>query len=439
MFRSFEDFVHLYHTPKYKKMAEETLSINLELSSFANKNGLRKIYLRITQNRKHNRIKTGFAVTDGQFDPTGNYGYWVTKHPDATLYNDALAKKIMEAKSIWSNKQLVGDFVNSEVVSDALKTGKESKDFFIFWDRKVEQMLNYNQSKGYNTTKNRHLIPFFAKIGYTTVDFRQITPSLLVDFENFLKKPRLDSKVKRVLDSDSIYSQMKRVRAMFNKAIGEGVIDPSIYPFKRYKMPRVLKNYKERLSEEEVKKFEAVKLKSGSLMFNVQKSWMLSFYCAGIRVEDLLLLKVKNIVLGRLVYQMSKTGKLKSIKVTPKIQAILDNYVSKKSKPNDYIFPFLPDYADQLDSDGREFKGLISSRTSQMNKNLKEIAKKAKIDKKITNHISRHSFANVARKKTNDIHAIKSALGHSSTKTTEIYLDDFDEEGLDAMMDIVAG
>ncbi|MCX6312611.1 MAG: tyrosine-type recombinase/integrase [Bacteroidetes bacterium] len=178
---------------------------------------------------------------------------------------------------------------------------------------------------------------------------------------------------------------------------------------------------------------------SGSLAFNVQKSWMLSFYCAGIRAEDLLTLKVKNIVLGRLVYQMNKTGKLKSIKVTPKIQTILDNFISKKSKPNDYIFPFMPDYADQLEPHGKEFKCIISSRTAQMNKHLKDIATKAKIEKKITNHIARHSFANVARKKTNDIHAIKSALGHSSTKITELYLDSFDEEGLDSMMETVAG
>lgn len=412
-------------------MAEDTLSINLELSSFANKNGLRKIYLRITQNRKHNRIKTGLMVSEAQFNGKASYGEWIKKHPDAIHYNELLEKKIRDAKNIWNKKQLVGEFVNKEVVAVELRTDKQSQDFFLFWDKKVEQMFNYNQSKGYNTTKKKHLTEFFQKIGYSTVDFRQITPSLLVDFENFLKR--------RSLDSDSIYTQMKRVRAIFNKAIAEGVIDPSIYPFKGYKMPRIIKNHKERLSEEEVRKFEAVKLKSGSLAFNVQKSWMLSFYCAGIRVEDLLTLKVKNIALGRLVYQMSKTGKLKSIKVTPKIQAILDNYISKKSKPNDYIFPFMPDDADSLEPEGREFKGLISSRTTQLNKHLKEIAKKAKIEKRVTNHIARHSFANVARKKTNDIHAIKSALGHSSTKITEIYLDSFDEEGLDAMMETVAG
>ncbi|MCX6312612.1 MAG: hypothetical protein NT084_13365 [Bacteroidetes bacterium] len=140
-------------------MADETLSINLELSSFANKNGLRKVYLRITQNRKHNRIKTGLLVSVEQFKVKNvKYGEWIQKHPDAILYNELLKKKINDARNLWNEKQLVGDFVNKEVITHALKTGQESKDFFLFWEKKVEQMFNYNQSKGYNTTKKKRVL-----------------------------------------------------------------------------------------------------------------------------------------------------------------------------------------------------------------------------------------------------------------------------------------
>jgi integrase len=128
---------------------------------------------------------------------------------------------------------------------------------------------------------------------------------------------------------------------------------------------------------------------------------------------------------------------MKSIKITPQIQKILDYFITSSSVKDDYLFPFLPKEITKLDQSGMNFKKIINAKTALLNKYLKEIGNIANIDKKITNHIARHSFANVARKKTNDVHSIKSALGHSSVKITEMYLDSFDEEGLDSMMNNV--
>ncbi len=403
--------------------------MRLELTPRPNKEGLFRIYIRVTENRNHKRIDTGLAVKEMQFKKDALYGTWIRKHPDAPLFNEMLDEKLREVKNIYNKTQTKGEFINKEIIANSFKKRITIMDFFSFWDEKVNQMLNYNQSKGYNSTKNRHLIPFFEDKGFTTVDFRQITPSTLTDFENVLTK--------KGLDSDSIYTQMKRVRAMFNKAIAEGLIEANVYPFRAYKMPKVTENRKERLTEEEVKRFSEVDLIQGTLIFNVQQSWMLSFYCAGIRAEDLLTLQVKNITNGRLMYQMNKTGAMKSIKITPQIKKILDVFTNSNSVKDDYIFPFLPKEVNKLEQNGMEFKKMISAKTALLNKYLKEIGKIANIEKKITNHIARHSFANVARKKTNDVHAIKSALGHSSVKITEMYLDSFDEEALDSMMNTI--
>jgi len=410
-------------------MSGDNISFHFELDHYKNKQKLQQVYLRVTQNRKHNRIKMGVFIKSEQFDKDGKNGIWIKKHPDAGLYNDLLQKKLKQAKNTWTEKQTSNSFVNKEVIAENLKRGDDAKDFFLFWDKKVQQMLKYGTSSGYNTTKNKHVFPFFQNLGYATVDFRQITPSILTDLENTLAK--------KGLDDDSIYTVLKRVRAIFNKAISEELIEPNIYPFRGYKMPKVTPNKKERLNDVEVKLFENLKLDPGSLIFNVQQSWLLSFNCAGIRVEDLLTLKMRNIVNGRLIYQMDKTGKIKSIQISPRIKGILNNYISEKSKPEDYIFPFAPKELDDLDPNSKEYKTIISAKTSLLNKYLKKIAKKAGIKKNITNHTSRHSFANVARKKKADVHAIKNALGHSSIKITEGYLDSFDEEDLDAMMDKV--
>jgi integrase len=160
---------------------------------------------------------------------------------------------------------------------------------------------------------------------------------------------------------------------------------------------------------------------------------MFAFYTAGMRASDIITLKWSNIQNGRLIYQMHKTGKIHSLKLTDKAKKILSYYGPKKF--SEYVFPFFNsdiDYADAMFLPNR-----ISAKTALINKYLKVIATKAEINKKISTHTARHSFADIARKKTNNIYNLSKTLGHSDLKVTEVYLASFDEEAVDSTLDEV--
>ena len=74
-----------------------------------------------------------------------------------------------------------------------------------------------------------------------------------------------------------------------------------------------------------------------------------------------------------------------------------------------------------------------------VNKYLKDLASKAGLPKKVSFHVSRHSFADYARKKTKDIYGLSKALGHSGIHITQQYLSDFDQDAVDQTMDDVFG
>ncbi len=256
-------------------------------------------------------------------------------------------------------------------------------------------------------------------------------------YEKYLLSKKI-TKEKKTRSIGSVHTIMKRLRAIFNNAIGEGVITPDIYPFKIYQLPSVPKTYKERLTMEELEEFEKVEYEPSSFKFIAQKSFSFAVRMAGIRIEDLLSLKVKNIASARITYHMRKGNtnkKLKSIKITPKIQEILNYFISKNSDPNDFIFPIMSSNADSFSNS--EYKKEIGRKTSLINKYLKLIAEDACIAKNITTHIARHSFASVALKKTKDIKALQEALGHSDPKITAGYLAELNIENLDEMMDTV--
>ena len=63
---------------------------------------------------------------------------------------------------------------------------------------------------------------------------------------------------------------------------------------------------------------------------------------------------------------------------------------------------------------------------------MNKLAEMAGVTKKISMHIARHSFANIARQKKANVYDISKALGHSSLKITETYLSKFDTTSQDA-------
>jgi len=66
-----------------------------------------------------------------------------------------------------------------------------------------------------------------------------------------------------------------------------------------------------------------------------------------------------------------------------------------------------------------------------MNERLRIIAKDAGIEGTFTTYYIRHSWATIAKYMGISTALISEGLGHSSIKTTEIYLKDFDDKVLD--------
>lgn len=71
----------------------------------------------------------------------------------------------------------------------------------------------------------------------------------------------------------------------------------------------------------------------------------------------------------------------------------------------------------------------------RLNIKLKELAKLANIDEDLTTYYARHSWAIIAKRKLVPISVISEGLGHADLKTTQIYLDSFDDNVLDQAND----
>ncbi|HEX8546201.1 MAG TPA: site-specific integrase [Cytophagaceae bacterium] len=137
------------------------------------------------------------------------------------------------------------------------------------------------------------------------------------------------------------------------------------------------------------------------------KTMLMLTYSAGLRVSELLNLKVKDIDSERLQVRvmLAKGKKDRYTLLSTKALTMLRIYF-KAYKPKDWLF------------EGEE-GGSYSARSIQAV--LKASVAKAGLLKKVSMHTLRHSFATHLLENGTDLRYIQTLLGHSSSKTTEIY------------------
>lgn len=130
-------------------------------------------------------------------------------------------------------------------------------------------------------------------------------------------------------------------------------------------------------------------------------------YSAGLRRSELLNLKPEDIDSKRMVITI-KNGKGNKDRQTILSEAVLKDLrlYFKKHTPEIYLF------------EGAKGKQYSTSSILQI---IKKAAKKAGILKNVTPHMLRHSFATHLLENGTDLRYIQVLLGHSSTRTTEIY------------------
>ncbi len=378
------------------------------------------LYIRITHRRKNKYVSLGIKVNPKK--DWDNKRLRVKKsYPNSTKVNNYIVKKLAEAEAYGLELESNTKTISSQRIKEEIM-GKPAECFFEFADLLIQRLDQADQE--------RTLIRYKSVISKLktyqngkSFSFNDFTVPFLHDYEAYLKS--IGNEI------NTIHTNLKTLRAILYIAIREDRFPQEKNPFFKFKLKKAPVK-KERLNEEEIAKISAIDLKPGTNLYHVRNAFLFSFYCAGVRVGDLVLLKWKN-VNGGLNYKMSKTNQHRRLKIVNKAQIILDLYKSEHNQPTDFIFPFLDNSIDC--SNHKLLMRKLSSKTTIINSKLKELAKKAGISKKITSHVARHTFADLARKKGMKLYDISKALGHSSLKITEQYLSNFDDDSLDDAMD----
>ncbi len=176
---------------------------------------------------------------------------------------------------------------------------------------------------------------------------------------------------------------------MVNAALNDGVITGN--PMRGFKAAPYVNPERQYLTAEEIERVEKFASETTNETLKKVSTWFLFSVYSGLRYADVKKFDKKKIIEGRIFLRTSKSSTDVSIKLHPKLAAILDKIstgVFTNQKMNDY---------------------------------LKMVAEKCGINKNISFHTARHTFGVYFLNHGGSIEGLSKLLGHSSIKTTQIY------------------
>ncbi len=387
------------------------------------KDGTAPIYLRITQNRRSSFISTDIHIEPNFWNP--DRCEVRRPHPLRESLNDAL--KAFKARADEANAALGG---KGKATAKAIRgevTGSGTTDLFSFMEGYADE---WKRNGKYWEFKKVHVLINKLK-GYSkrkSLTFADLDRDFIIDFRSYMRTTckNMESTQEKGLGM---------LRAVVKRAVIDGVIPATQNHFAYYKIGTT-KGTRDKLDLKDIHALEALSIEQGSPHDVALDVFLFAFYASGMRFGDVCCLRWENVRNGRLHYTMMKSGREKAVKLKTRAEAILSKYRPADAAPSAFIFPLLDPDLDYSDPFFLRLK--VHSKTAGVNAKLKDLAKQAEIEINLTTHVARHTFADLARKKSNgNIDAVSKALGHTKIQTTQTYLRSFDQDAEDGLMDTV--
>jgi len=375
-----------------------TIYFSLEIGSRSSKTGKKSIFIRLTQHRKHCRISTGIQVEERFWD---NLAKKVKKnHPMAASYNQILAAKLggvtaMYARLIQEDPNISAEELVRHLAPDA------TANFFDF--ARTTRLAEIRSRQKMGTLRRYEVV--LSKLE----DFAGKNLKISAVNYKFLKEYSLYLKTKLRNTEDTISSNLSVIRSILNEAIRHGLFQNQ-NPFKQMRL-RSSGRSKEKLTQEELIRVFKTTLPDVPSLILARDFFLACFLADGTRAGDMMLMKKENLVSNQLIFRQQKSGTPMTIPVVEPLQEIFSKYRSR----GEYLFPFLNEVRQVNEQ-------VINSKITYVNKYLREVRKYCGIFKKLTTHVARHTFTDLALKATGgNIYQVQQSLGHKSVKTTEIY------------------
>ncbi|AOW18160.1 recombinase [Polaribacter vadi] len=379
-----------------------------------NKDGKTPIYMRITVNGRRSELSIQRKIDISSWNLKAGKVRGTT--PEVRSLNRLM--DVLKNKIYTIHQELIEK--NIPITSKALKNsylgiGEKEKmliEIFTTHNNQMEKLVGkeyaLNTLKRYKTTL-KHIQYFLTNnLKINEIAIKRINHQFLTDFEFYLKS-------EKNCNHNSTMRYLKSLKKIIGIALANNWIDKD--PFINYKT-QSKETEREYLSKEELQTMINKELKIVRL---AQVRDIFIFCCyTGLAYSDVQKLTDNNLVRGIdgemwVKFNRTKTDTRSNIPLLPIPLQILEKYKEAHTlQENNKLLPVLSN--------------------QKMNAYIKEIADVCGIQKNLTFHLARHTFATTVTLSNGvPIESVSKMLGHKSLKTTQHYAKILDRKVSDDM------
>jgi len=292
---------------------------------------------------------------------------------------------------------------------------KKAPSFFTFLDHRI---LALEQEGRYSSFRNSKALYKKLSEYQQGKDLfpRDIDLDYLYGFCSYLKDT-VGNSHNTVVETMKLFASVYRA---YRKTYPD--ITCSEDPFQSFRLSREA-SHRDFLSPEEIDALMSLQVRSAISRVALDAFFVECY--TGLRISDIITLKWRHYSPHFITLTMRKTGHDISIPLTRRVEEIILSYRTLFSTDDQYILPLLHQKMETMTEIG--ISKAIASATTLINTNLKRLARRAGIQKNISSHIGRHSFATMLITNGASIFDVKELLGHNDIRVTHVYTHMVDE------------
>ncbi len=384
--------------------SKSTFGIHFVLKSSRVINGTAPIYARITVDT--NRVEISVKKRIPVLNWNKGKGMAKGKNPEINRLNSYLEQirsQLTESyQDLVVNKQTVTPEAIKNKFYGIKESGETMKGLIEYHNTGMDSNLRWGTLKNYKTTEKYIEKFLMQKLKRNDIFLIELNYKFITDFEHFLRRYKPEDH-HLPMGNNTVMKHIERLRKMTHLAVRLGWIDKDPFVAYRLSFKRVEREFLTQLELDNIKKkyFKIERLQY------VKDLFVFSCY-TGLSYIDVMNLQPNNIRIGIngmnwIITQREKTTTPVRIPILSQAQVLIDKYKDNpKSVNKGTVFPNISN--------------------QKLNSYLKEIADVCGIEKNLTFHVARHTFATTVTL-TNGvpIESVSKMLGHTDLKTTQIY------------------
>lgn len=363
------------------------------------------LYYQLCRKGRSRSVSAGIHIYPGQ---------WTGAEGTLDGYQETIERDIRLLHSITETLEASGKDYSLGDVIERFRSGYSRVNSLRYIEEDIQELVCRGK---YGTARNRRrsLTSFAKYLQGKDIPLSEWTCGLLHGYAEWLYG--------KSLTRNTVSFYMRNLRSVYNKAVKDGLV-PQGNPFSNV-YTGTDRTSKRAVDESVMLRLKELDLSCAPALELARDMFLFSYCTRGMTFIDMVFLRREDIRGGSIVYRRRKTGQKLRIRIETCIGDILKKY-GRKRQDSPYVFPVI------RSQDIRAAYSEYQTALGYYNRKLKRLSSLLNLDTPLSSHVARHSWATAARNRNTPIAVISSGMGHTSERTTRIYLAALDESLIDS-------